>query len=711
MKLDENIRRIRTWEMMLSGVISLVLSFTIYLLFIQSPLVSKRELLATILIFVALLWPVYLLLDRLLIPKFRRFSYRGKFILILLSAIIGLLIVLITNHPPLYLISPSHIFRIEIPAVGKEIYPNREVTISWITTDLGDVSFVQLQKSGEWVVTETGISHFGPDAASLEWQGKTGRKISIDLIRTTYDNPAVVTWDQKSVSFNLSDTPGDMLTISQAFNTKEGDHILISISLWAVASFLFFLVTILLITREIQNKPVTKRKRLSWLLYSFPMIAVWSIYLLTFWPGMMSPDSNNQWGQVITGRLNDLHPVFHTLLIWLLTRIWLSPTIVLVFQIVALSVTSAWGIDILDGENLPSWASWGLTAIFSFSPLIGNMVVILWKDIPYSICLFLLSLIFLKIILTKGAWLEKKFSWVFLGLIYLCVSSFRHNGIAVAIISFPIILISYRNKWKPILFAAGLTALMYIIIQGPLYSLLNVDRELGKKQQTLIQHIAAHIVKGGKLPPDELHLAESILPINRWKYNCCDNYKLLSSPEFSKNRLTDNVQNIQNLFVRLAFKEPLVEIEHLTCISSLVWGMPSQCGSTTLLPYTATLWIDPGGGFFHENSLFPFLRNLLSGVLIDVRTNPNLTIFIAPAVYLFLSLYNTVLLAFRRRCLRVLLFIIPAVIQSLTLALVNVSSEFRYQFGVYLIGLFSFGLLVLALFSPKIKKEEKLHML
>jgi hypothetical protein len=334
------------------------------------------------------------------------------------------------------------------------------------------------------------------------------------------------------------------------------------------------------------------------------------------------------------------------------------------------------------------------------------MVVVLWKDIPYSTCLFLLSLIFLRIVFSNGTWLEKKWSWVLLSLISLCVASFRHNGIAVAIISIPALLITYRKHWKPVLLSAGLSAILYIIIQGPLYTYLEVDRAYGIKQQTLIQHISAHIATGEKFTADEELLAEKILPLDEWKYNCCNNYDLFKSPSFSQNRLTNNIPNIQSLFIRLSIKEPLVELKHLSCISSLVWEIPSRCGSTTLLPYTSSLWIDPGGGFFQENSLLPSMKNILSGLLISIRTNPNLTIFIAPAIYLFLALYNTALLAYRRRSSRVLLFIIPTLIQSLTLGVVNVSSEFRYQFGIYLIGLFSLGLLVLALNSPGMIKEE-----
>ena len=38
------------------------------------------------------------------------------------------------------------------------------------------------------------------------------------------------------------------------------------------------------------------------------MVAVWGIYLLTFFPGMMSPDSNVQWGQILSGAVQRCPP-------------------------------------------------------------------------------------------------------------------------------------------------------------------------------------------------------------------------------------------------------------------------------------------------------------------------------------------------------------------------------------------------------------------
>ena len=97
------------------------------------------------------------------------------------------------------------------------------------------------------------------------------------------------------------------------------------------------------------------------------------------------------------------------------------------------------------------------------------MVIVLWKDIPYSTSLFLLSLMILKIVLTKGAWLEKRYTWVWLGLVSLCVASFRHNGFPIPIAAWIAVLIFYRKWWKYVVQAAVLSLVLYGVIRGPLF--------------------------------------------------------------------------------------------------------------------------------------------------------------------------------------------------------------------------------------------------
>jgi len=427
------------------------------------------------------------------------------------------------------------------------------------------------------------------------------------------------------------------------------------------------------------------------------MIIVWGIYLLTFFPAVLTNDSIRQWGQVISGQFNDALPVVHTLLVILLTRLWFSPAAVIVFQIIALSLVVAWGIQLLSDQGLPRWAGWVLALIFAVSPVNGNMVVSLWKDIPYSICLLLLSLMILKTVFSRGAWLGKRFSWIWLTLVGLGISLFRLNGLPVPILSLIVLAIAYRYRWKRVVLSVGMIAGMWLLVQGPIYTLLKVDRNVGFKQQVFIHHIAAHIATGGPLTPTESELVSGILPLNQWGYDCCTNIPIWLQPAYSEPRFTEKTADIQKLFVDLALKEPGVELQHLVCVSSLVWEVPNHCtlNQEAVTSHTVS-WIEPNGLGLKENSLLPAGILPLSKLKDFASQKPWDVFFYTPSLFLYLGLYCTALLAYRAKQPRILLYFLPAAIQSAVMLLINVSRDFRYQYGVYLVGLISLELLILS---------------
>lgn len=553
-----------------------------------------------------------------------------------------------------------------------------------------------MQKSGDWVVSDSRLTHTGAAPASLDWAGRAGGKILIEFEKTPYQNPLVITFDKVSTPINLEGPEGDTLSITHNFNAS---HILVPITILVATSFLFLLITVFFLSAEIKTRSKINEKRFVWLLYALSMIFVWVLFLLTFFPGMMSGDSNVQWGQILTGQFNDTHPVFHTLSMWLVTRIWLSPAAVVLSQILFLSLTVAWGIRLLEEHGLPPWGSWLLAFIFAIAPLNGNMVVVVWKDIPYSTCLFLFSLMVLKIVLTNGAWLEKRSTWFWIGLVSLGVTSFRHNGLPIPFATILVLLIFYRKWWRPLLQALALTTILYAVIHGPIYNAIKIGhRPLGFVQEVMLHHISAHINTGQPLTPSEQKLADFILPGDQWGYDCCSALPIMRSPNYPGLDTEVHGPAIRELFVDLAVKEPLVELTHLKCVSSIVWRSPGFCGANTLLPLNANSWIGwHAENFNTENSLIPLFQKPLADLLIKLRTDPSLTILISPGVYLWFSIYAIVIFAIRIRNWKALFFSLPILIQAAIYLLINISDNFRYHYGAYLMGLFGFGLMILAM--------------
>ena len=170
-----------------------------------------------------------------------------------------------------------------------------------------------------------------------------------------------VLWDGQASDLDL--TSPNQTQIISSFTPKPNflGYLPTYLCTVVLAGFLFLLVSLFLSEITLKTRNPMQRRRGAWLLYALPMIVVWGIYLLTFFPGLMSQDSIDQWAQVVSAHFNDAHPVFHTLLIWLITRFWFSPAAVVVFQIIILSLTVAWGIGMLEqygSAALGSLAGW-----------------------------------------------------------------------------------------------------------------------------------------------------------------------------------------------------------------------------------------------------------------------------------------------------------------------------------------------------------------
>ena len=107
--------------------------------------------------------------------------------------------------------------------------------------------------------------------------------------------------------------------------------------------------------------------------------------LLVFSPGIISYDSNNQWQQVISNDINNAHPFLSTYFMYLLSKIWNSPTVVLVFQVFIFAYFWMHICNIIRKNNKNSDKKILIyTIVMSFVPIISLYSITLWKDILYS---------------------------------------------------------------------------------------------------------------------------------------------------------------------------------------------------------------------------------------------------------------------------------------------------------------------------------------
>ena len=80
------------------------------------------------------------------------------------------------------------------------------------------------------------------------------------------------------------------------------------------------------------------------------------------------------------------------------------------------SLALAWGLDELGNMGVSNKIAWGMAFLFAFLPINILSTVTLFKDIPYSVAILILSVILLKVINSQGNWFTGKWCWFGIGI-------------------------------------------------------------------------------------------------------------------------------------------------------------------------------------------------------------------------------------------------------------------------------------------------------
>jgi len=437
--------------------------------------------------------------------------------------------------------------------------------------------------------------------------------------------------------------------------------------------------------------------RWGWLAASAFCTAVWSVYLLSFWPAIMSPDSLDQWNQVLHGPIVNHHPAVHTMMMWLVSRVWESPSAVALAQVLALSLVFGLAVKELSHWGVPRWVLALLTVAVALSPVHGSMVITLWKDIAYCITHLLLFVMLLKLVRTRGEALRStSFLVVLVGGLTL-LGLLRHNGLPVAALVLVLLgVIVPRALRRRVLFGALGAVATFVLVTGPLFRALDV-RPTGSAFKHSIQiHQMAAIAHAERdaLPQEDRQLLDAIQPYEIWRdqYTCYSVDSMLFSGKL-KGAFFDTPA--QKDFIRMWLRQVRAHgrlmLAHQACVSSLVWRILHPADGY-LYAFNHSFIADNKLGLKLEPRL-PWMEQRLRTLLFASK-EPDVVWWVwRPALYLYLSLFAAAMFALRLRGAWGLVPIAPALLNSLCLLPLNVAQDFRYQYPMYAVGLVSLGLL------------------
>ena len=229
----------------------------------------------------------------------------------------------------------------------------------------------------------------------------------------------------------------------------------------------------------------------------------------------------------------------------------------------------------------------------------------------------------------------------------------------------------------------------------------------GQSNLILLHHIAAHIDAGTELKPDEQEYLDAFLPTSEWSYYCCYVGTISYDPDFDRQGFLSSGIQTRQLAFELFKRDPLVDIKHMICSGEMIWRFKNNlCYMKSIHAFNSWMpgeisWIIPNDAGVKQDSKIPQLVQPYVDLLrIFGFRDDLLVLYLRAALYLYLSVFITAVVVVRFRDFKAWLIGLPILIQSGVLFLIIYAPAFRYQYGIYLSGIFLVGLLFLPRNNP-----------
>ncbi len=267
-------------------------------------------------------------------------------------------------------------------------------------------------------------------------------------------------------------------------------------------------------------------------------------YLIHYYPGKITYDTNLQLSFIKNGILSDVHSLVHTNFLGLFVNIGLNIfhnenlgiMFYTLFQMLFLAFTYAFVCYYLYKKNVNFKII--LVILFSYAilPIYTHYAVTVWKDILFATS-FVYIVIFLNELRTNKTILN------YLGLIFGLFLLFfmRSNGMYIFLVMLPF-LIYYWQKDLKSLIIVGSIFLMFLFIKYPVYNYFKVSSSsISESLAIPTEQMARVITKNGNMSLKEEEFLNSITDIS----NIPNIY------------LTYIVDPVKNIFNNIILKEKL----------------------------------------------------------------------------------------------------------------------------------------------------------
>lgn len=323
-----------------------------------------------------------------------------------------------------------------------------------------------------------------------------------------------------------------------------------------------------------------KQKRL-WrcFLISFCLVFLWlMLYYYAYFPGSFDWDNLDQWWQIQNSQYDTWHPVFHTLIIALFSRIINHYGFAVFMQLLLYSILCGYLLVTMAKWRFPVW-SLVLTEFFlAANPQTHRILLFMWKDSALTLFMLLFTVYLLNTWLSNGMWLKKRGNLAVWILALISVSMVRHNSILFTIPFLVLAILCFREIRKESIVSLVLMLAGMMVIKYPVYNLVGASRP----NQTYVETVGVpmtilcniHETAPESLDPAAAEFLASIGPEKRWNIYEMGNYNSFKFVTNANAVISEtDPADFLGFTVRTIGRAPGLSVQAVYQVTRMVWDI------------------------------------------------------------------------------------------------------------------------------------------
>lgn len=267
----------------------------------------------------------------------------------------------------------------------------------------------------------------------------------------------------------------------------------------------------------------------------------WLPYFLYEYPGVMTPDSINQYAQVIGAyELSNHHSVVHTAMIGFFYKIGLSLTgdphtglmLYTAAQMLFMAFAAGYVVRTLQKASVITPVLVITICFYALTPYHGAFAVTIWKDIPFAGCMTIFAAALARFLLRGSAAASSdavprlrgsEYLTLLLPYVLSCilVCLLRENGWYAIAASIPFILFTYR-KWLKVMIPLHLVILSLVLfVKYPVMQVYEIRQPGAIESLSVpIRQLACVIAGNEPLPESETAFLSQLMDFGQAETAC-----------------------------------------------------------------------------------------------------------------------------------------------------------------------------------------------